>query len=91
MLFRSALPRIGLERGCWAIAAGDFAGVDLVGLPQTFRQVFVEVIGGVGEGGKDQHFLVARIDWGCQLAIDLGFEVLKLRIVIWCDFEHLGE
>ena len=86
-----ALPGIRFECGYRAIATRDFAGMDLVGLPQTFRQVFVEITGGVGEGGEDQHLPVARIDRRSQLAIDLGFKVLKLGIISRCDLEHFGE
>ena len=55
------------------------------------RDVLVEIVRGVREGGEDEDFLVPRIDGRGQLAEDRRLDVLELRVVGRRDFPHLGE
>ena len=81
----------GAERGFWRVAAGDFGAMHLVVVQQVLGQVVVEVVGGVGEGGEDQHLAVAGVDRRGELAGDLGFQVLQLGVVARGDLGHFGQ
>ena len=80
-----------LERGLRSAFAGDLGGVQPLPGKHLGRQVGVQVIGGVGEGGEDQHLFVAGVDRVCDFAQHVGLEVLKLGVVFGRDAMHLGQ
>ena len=55
------------------------------------RQMFVKVIGGIGEGREEEHLAITGIDRSVELAQDVVFQVLQLGVVGWGDLFHFGE
>ena len=42
----------------------------------------VEILGGIGEGRKEQHLPIARIDGMGELLLQVGFQLLQLAVVL---------
>ena len=76
----------GLERGAIVAAAGDERGVDAEFGLRPLGELLVEICGGVGEGGEDEHLSIEppvlcgrRV---LHLFRDERFEFGKLRIAL---------
>ena len=69
--------------------ACDEGGVHPVFLFDGVSQVVVEVDGGVGEGGEDEHLLIVAVDGMGELVAEVGDELLQLAVVLGGDvLEH---
>ena len=87
----AALVGAAFDGGLRRTLAGDLGAVKSELGQQLWREVCVQVIGGVGKGGEDQHLLVAGVDGVFDLAEQLRLEVLQLSVVLRRDLAHRGQ
>ena len=80
-----------LERGLRRTFAGDFRAVQGLCGQQLRSQIGIQIVSGVGEGGEDQHLLVAGVDRVSDLLQQERFEVLELGVVLGRDLVHRGQ
>ncbi|MPM29594.1 hypothetical protein SDC9_76134 [bioreactor metagenome] len=78
------------QRGVGAVAAGDNRRLQS-SCSEGGREVLVEVISGVREGGEHQNLAVAGVDRMLLFGVDDVLELAELQIVVGGDLVHLVE
>ena len=80
-----------LQRALRRVGAGDHAAVQAVRLEKRSRQVGVEVLRRVREGGEDQNLAVAGIERVRDLAGDDVLQMLQLGVILRTHIVHRGD